>query len=128
MISPDYFLFRWSWYRPILNRQELPADRCAVEVRRLPIRESGQDAGEYIPYAIHPEIKKAISGSLHRLQDYAIRYMVKGEKVSAHMLPAMDDRIRAMVAYLRKQNPHLSRDMLHHWCADPKGEIGRAHV
>jgi len=121
MISPDYFSFRWSWYSPVLNRQEQPADRCAVEVRRLPIRVSGLDAGEYIPYAVHPEIKSVISGSLHRLQEYAIRYMVKGEKVSAHMLPAMDDRIRSMVAYLRKQNPHLSRDMLHHWCADPKG-------
>jgi len=128
MISPDYFTFRWSWYRPILNRLEQPADRCTVEVRRLPIRVSGQDAGEYIPYAIHPEVRKTISGSLHRLQDYAIRYMVNGEKVSAHVLPAMDDRIRTMVAYLRKQNPHLSRDMLHHWCADPKGATALLQV
>jgi len=121
MISPDYFSFRWSWYQPILNRCEQPVDRCAVDVKRLPIRMIGQNAEEYIPYAIHPEVKKSISGSLRRLQDYAIRYMVRGEKVSAHTLPAMDDRIRAMVSYLRQQNPHLSRDMLHHWCADPKG-------
>ncbi|GAV19946.1 hypothetical protein MMIC_P0907 [Mariprofundus micogutta] len=121
MISPDYFSFRWSWYSPVLNRQEQPAERCAIEVRRLPIRVSGRDAGEYIPYAVHPEIKKTISASLHRLQDYAIRYMVRGEKVSAHSLPGMDERMRSMVAHLRKQNPHLSRDMLHHWCADPKG-------
>jgi len=128
MISPDYFSFRWSWYRPILNRQEQPADRCAVEVKRLPIRVAGQDAGDYIPYAIHPETRRRLSGSLRRLQDYAIRYMVKGEKVSAHTLPAMDGRIRAMVAYLRKQNPHLSRDMLHHWCADPKGATALLQV
>ncbi len=128
MISPDYFSFRWSWYSPVLNRQEQPSDRCAVDVRRLPIRVSGKDACEYIPYAVHPEIKTAISGSLHRLQDYAIRYMVKGEKVSAHVLPVMDDRIRSMVTYLRKQNPHLSRDMLHHWCADPKGATALLQV
>lgn len=121
MISPDYFDFRWSWYRPILNRQERPSDRCAVEVRRLPIRISGRDAGEYIPFAVQPEIEQAISGSVRRLQDYAIRYMVRGEKVSAHTLPPMDAKVRAMVAYLRKQNPHLSRDLLHHWCAEPKG-------
>ncbi len=121
MISPDYFSFRWSWYRPILNRQEQPADRCAVEVRRLPIRVSGEDAHEYIPYAVHPDVKRAIATSLGRLQDYTVRYVVRGEKVSAHKLPHMDEKVRRMVAYLRQQNPHLSRDLLHHWCADPKG-------
>lgn len=128
MISPDYFDFRWSWYRPILNRQEQPGDRCAVEVRRLPIRMSGQDAGEYIPYAVDAAVEKAISGSLRRLQDYAIRYMVRGEKVSAHTLPPMDARVRAMVAYLRKQNPHISRDLLHHWCAEPQGAAALLNV
>lgn len=128
MISPDYFDFRWSWYRPILNRQERPGDRCAVEVRRLPIRMSGQDAGEYIPFAVDSSVEKAISGSLRRLQDYAIRYMVRGEKVSAHTLPPMDDKVRAMVAYLRKQNPHLSRDLLHHWCAEPQGAVALLNV
>jgi len=121
MISPDYFSFRWSWYRPILNRQEQPADRCAVDVRRLPIRISGEDAREYIPYAVHPDVQRAIATSLRRLQDYTVRYVVRGEKVSAHTLPHMDAKVRRMVGYLRKQNPHLSRDLLHHWCADPKG-------
>jgi len=128
MISPDYFSFRWSWYRPILNRQEQPADRCAVEVRRLPIRVSGEDAREYIPYAVHPDVKRAIATSLRRLQDYTIRYVVRGEKVSAHKLPHMDEKVRRMVAYLRKQNPHLSRDLLHHWCADPKGATALLNV
>ncbi len=121
MISPDYFSFRWSWYRPILNRQEQPAHRCAVDVRRLPIRIAGEDAREYIPFVIHPQVLRSISTSLHRLQDYTLRYMVRGEKVSAHKLPGMDEKVRRMVAYLRKQNPHLSRDLLHHWCADPEG-------
>jgi len=128
MISPDYFSFRWSWYRPILNRQEQPADRCAVEVRRLPIRVSGEDAREYIPYAVHPDVKRAIAASLRRLQDYTVRYVVRGEKISAHKLPHMDEKVRRMVAYLRKQNPHLSRDLLHHWCADPKGATALLNV
>jgi hypothetical protein len=121
MISPDYFSFRWSLFQPVLNRREQPSDRCTVEVRRLPIRVLGQDAGDYIPYAVHASVDRAISTSLCRLQDYAIRYMVRGEKVSAHKLPHMNARLREMVAYLRKQNPHLSRDLLHHWCADPQG-------
>jgi len=128
MISPDYFSFRWSWYRPILNRQDQPADRCAVEVRRLPIRISGEDAGEYIPYAVHPDVERAIVTALRRLQAYAVRYAVRGEKVSAHTLPHMNEKVRRMVAYLRKQNPHLSRDLLHHWCADPKGATALLNV
>jgi len=128
MISPDYFAFRWSWYRPILNRMEQPSDRCIVEVRRLPIMISGQDAGDYIPYAVAAPVDRAISTSLLLLQDYAIRYMVKRQKVSAHTLPQMNARIREMVAYLRKQNPHLSRDLLHHWCADPQGATALLQV
>jgi len=121
MISPEYFSFRWSWYRPILNRGENPADRCRVDSRRLPIRIAGEDAGEYIPYAVHSEIDQKISTALRRLQDYAIRYMVKGDKVSAHQLPTMDAGARAMVGYLRKQYPHIPVRLLHHWCADEKG-------
>jgi len=121
MISPDYFSFRWSWYRPILNRMEQPSERCRVEVRQLPIRMIGQDATEYIPYVVHPALQRSISTALHRLQDYSLRYMVRGEKISAHKLPSMDQKARAMVAHLRSQNPHLSRDLLHHWCADPDG-------
>ncbi len=128
MISPDYFSFRWSWYRPILNRQGEPADRCAVDVQRLPIRVPGAQAREYIPYAVQPEVERAIVTALRKLQAYAVRYMVRGEKVSAHTLPHMDEKVRRMVAYLRKQNPHLSRDLLHHWCADPKGATALLNV
>jgi len=128
MISPDYFSFRWSWYRPILNRQEQPADRCSVDVQRLPIRVPGEQAREYIPYAVQPEVERAITISLRTLQAYAVRYVVRGEKVSAHTLPHMDEKVRRMVGYLRKQNPHLSRDLLHHWCADPKGATALLNV
>jgi len=128
MISPDYFSFRWSWYQPILNRMEQPSDRCVVEVRRLPIMISGQDAGDYIPYAVDALVDRTISTSLQLLQDYAIRYMIRHEKVSAHTLPHMNARTREMVAYLRKQNPHFSRDLLHHWCADPQGATALLQV
>jgi len=128
MISPDYFIFRWRLYQAVLNRQEQPVGYCNVEVRRLPVRMSGEDAFEYIPYAVHPEVERAISTSLCKLQDYAIRYIVRGDKVSAHQLPQMDKVIHRMVAYLRKQNPNISPDLLHHWCADPKGAMALLQV
>ena len=121
MISPEYFSYRWSWYKPVLSRQEQPAGRCAINVNLLPIRATGSECGDYIPYAVHSAVERSLALSLSRLQDYAIRYMVRGEKVSAHTLPNMDARARAMVGHLRQQHPHLSREMLHHWCADPKG-------
>ncbi|MDQ6999264.1 MAG: hypothetical protein Q9M12_00030, partial [Mariprofundus sp.] len=128
MISPDYFTFRWRLYQAVLNRQEQPVGYCHVEVRRLPVRMSGEDAFEYVPYAVHPEIERTIYTSLCKLQDYAIRYIVRGDKVSAHQLPQMDKTIHRMVAYLRKQNPNLSPDLLHHWCADPKGAMALLQV
>ena len=121
MISPAYFAYRWSWYQPILNRGEDPASRCKVDVRRLPLRVPGEDAGEYIPYAVHSEVLQSVSGSLRRLQEYAIEYMVRGGKVSAHQLPTMDAVSRAMAKHLRKLYPHLPFHLLHHWCADEQG-------
>lgn len=128
MISPDYFSFRMRLYRAVLSRKEQPADYCTVEVRRLPVGISGEDAFEYIPYAVHPEIERTISTSLCKLQDYAVRYIVQGTKVSAHQLPQMDKTVHQIVAYLRKQNPHLSRELLHHWCADPEGAMALLNV
>ncbi|HXH64326.1 MAG TPA: hypothetical protein VNH42_02325 [Mariprofundaceae bacterium] len=121
MISPDYFDQRWSWYQPILGRGENPANRCHVDVRRLPLRVPGQDAREYIPFALHSQLQQTLSQSLSRLQDHAVRYIVKGEKVSAHQLPQTDAESRAMIHYLREKYPHISRNLLHHWCADEKG-------
>ncbi|HXH71908.1 MAG TPA: hypothetical protein VNI58_03735 [Mariprofundaceae bacterium] len=121
MISPEYFAYRWSWYRPILNQGEDPAERVRVDVRRLPLRVPGPDAGDYVPFAVHSQIQQIITTSLRRLQDYAIRYMIKGEKVSAHKLPVMNAEAREMVKYLRGQYPHLSPSLLHHWCAEEQG-------
>lgn len=121
MISPDYFSYRWSLYRPILDRGEQPAACSAIDVKRLPIRGMGREIGDYIPYAVHSAVEKTLAMSLGRLQEYAIRYMVRREKVSAHTLPNMDAGAMELVTHLRRQHPHLPREMLHHWCADPKG-------
>jgi len=124
MLSPDYFEFRWSWYRPILNRGEEPSGRCKVDARRLPVRIAGEDASEYIPYAIHSSLQQVFSTSVRRLQDYSIRYMLKGEKVSAHQLPQMNPVAREMAKHLRQRYPHLPQSLLHHWCADERGALG----
>jgi len=121
MISPEYFSYRWSWYRPILNQGDQPAERIRVDVRRLPLRVPGSDAGDYVPYAVSSQVQQVISGALRRLQEHAIRYMVKGEKVSAHKLPATNAEARDMMKFLRSQYPHLPLSMLHHWCAEEQG-------
>lgn len=128
MLSPDYFDFRWSWYSPILNRGETPASRSKVDVRRLPIRIPGEDAREYIPYAIHSQLSQAFSISVQRLQEYALKYMINGEKVSGHQLPQMDALSREMAKHLRRRYPHLPHTLVHHWCGDEKGAPALYHV
>jgi len=121
MLSPDYFDFRWSWYRPILNRGENPASRCNVDVRRLPLRVPGEDAREYIPYAVNTQLALKFTTSLQRLQEYSIRYMINGEKISGHQLPKMDALSRSMGKHLRKRYPHFPHTLIHHWCGDENG-------
>ena len=128
MISPDYFSYRWSWYKPVLSRKEQPAKCCAINVNLLPVRATGSECGDYIPFAIHSSVERSLALSLSKLQDFAIRYMVRREKVSAHTLPNLDARARALVSHLRQQQPHLSRELLHHWCGDPKGAQVIVHL
>jgi len=128
MLSYDYFEFRWSWYRPIKSRGETPASRSKVDVRRLPLRIPGEDAREYIPYAMHSDLVQAFSVSVQHLQDYAFRYMIRGEKVSGHQLPQMDATSREVAIHLRKRYPHLPHSLIHHWCGDPKGAPALLHV
>ena len=123
MLSPGYFDYRWSWYRPIFSRGDTVAARCHVDVRRLPVRLTGADGKIHIPYAMHPDMSKVMYTAMRRLQDYSIRYMVNGEKISAHQLPTMNPVARTMVKHLRKRYPHLSQTLLHHWCADEKGAL-----
>ncbi|MCF7822369.1 MAG: hypothetical protein K9M17_08035 [Mariprofundaceae bacterium] len=121
MLSPGYFDYRWSWYRPILNRGEDPTSRCRVDVRRLPVRIPGEDAREYVPYAIASKLSQTFALSLQRLQEYSVRYMINGEKVSGHQLPQMDALSRSMGMHLRKRYPHLPHTLVHHWCGDENG-------
>ncbi|MDX8398320.1 MAG: hypothetical protein R8K49_08385 [Mariprofundaceae bacterium] len=123
MLSPGYFNLRWSWYRPILDRGEEPVKRCAVDVRRLPIRMSGEDGKVYIPYAMHSKMTAVTDTAMRRLLDYASRYVADNERVSAHQLPNMNSVARMMMQHLRKRYPHLPSSLLHHWCADEKGGL-----
>ncbi|HKJ83450.1 MAG TPA: hypothetical protein VJ961_05480 [Mariprofundaceae bacterium] len=123
MLSSGYFRYRWSFYRPILERGENPADLCRIDASELPLHMVGEDAREYIPYAVHPELSKSLSASIRRLHDYMERYVIRGEKVSAHQLPVPDATSRGMMQHLRAIYPHLSSHLLRHWCADPYGGI-----
>ncbi len=124
MLSAAYFRYRWSWYKPILDRGEAPADRCRVDVRRLPLRMPGEDAGERVPYALHSELERMFTGAVWRLQNYLERYMIEGVRISAHQLPRPDETGRELIRHLRRQCPHLPPHLLHHWCADSQGGAG----
>jgi len=123
MLSPGYFDFRWSWYRPILNRGEDISMRCKIHVRRLPVRYTAEDGKEYLPYAMHGNPLDDMVTSLRYLQDYSIRYMLEHEKISAHQLPALNPVTRMMMKHLQTHYPHLPQTLLHHWCGDPKGAL-----
>jgi len=121
MLSSSYFRDRWSWYRPILNRGENPIIRCKVEMRRMPVRRRGDSGGEFIPYVMQDQVLATMQVALRNLQEYVGRYLFKGEKVSAHILPQTGETSRAMIRHLRTLYPHLPMHLLHHWCADERG-------
>jgi len=124
MLSSEYFQYRWNWYKSILNRGEYPAGCCHIDVRQLPLRMAGEDATEYIPYALRSGIAGALRGPVRRLHEYITRYIINEEKVSAHQLPQPDAVSRAMIQHLRNHFPHLPIHLLHHWCADEQGGAG----
>ncbi len=128
MLSSEYFQYRWGCYKAILNRGEYPAGCCNVDVRKLPLRMAGEDATEYIPYALHSGTIRELIMPVRRLQEYMVRYIVNGEKVSAHQLPQPDAVSRAMIQHLRRHFPHLPVHLLHHWCADEQGGAGLYRV
>jgi len=123
MLSPEYYDYRWSWYHPIIQRGESTAKRCRVDARRLPLYVPGEDAREYVPYVVHPQVGTVFVNSIKRLYDYSVKYMIDGERVSAHQLPQMNPVAREMMKHLQSLYPHLPQTMLHHWCADEAGGI-----
>lgn len=128
MLSPDYYRYRWSWYRPILQQGESAAKRCRVDARRLPLYVPGEDAREYVPYVMHPQLSAVFQTAIKRLYDLSVKYMIDGERVSAHQLPATDTSSRMMIKYLQGLYPHLPSTLLHHWCADKDGGPALLHV
>ncbi len=128
MLSPEYFEYRWSWYRPILLQGESAAKRCRVDARRLPLCVPGEDAREYVPYAIDPQLVFVFTNAAKHLYDYSVKYMIDNVRVSAHQLPQMSPVSRAMMEHLQSLYPHLPRTLLHHWCADKDGGIALLEV
>ncbi len=123
MLSPDYFEYRWSWYRPIIARGDEPTALCNIDVRRMPIRISGEDAREYLPYALENELLNIFSAAIKHLYDYTERYIIKGTRVSGHQLPKMSPLAREMIQFLRKRYPHIPQNLLHHWSAEANGGV-----
>ena len=123
MLSPDYFEYRWSWYRPILQQGESAAKRCRVDVRRLPLCVPGEDTREYVPYAMEPKLASTFTHAVNRLHDYSVKYMIDNVRISAHQLPKMSPVSRAMFKHLQGLYPHLPITLLHHWCADEFGGL-----
>jgi len=124
MLSSGYFRQRRDEYRAVLDRGEEPSAQCRIDVRQMPLRVAGEDATEYIPYAVHSDIAGIFSGSVRGLYEYMVRYMIEGTRVSAHRLPQPDAVSRAMIQHLRKAHPHFPVHLLHHWCADERGGAG----
>jgi hypothetical protein len=128
MLSPDYFEYRWSWYRPILMQGESAAKRCRVDARRLPLCVPGEDAREYVPYVVHPKIIATVRIAIKNLHDYSVKYMIDGVKVSAHQLPKMNPVSREVMQHLQSLYPHFPQRLLHHWCADENGGLALLEV
>ncbi|MDQ6988653.1 MAG: hypothetical protein Q9M19_02130, partial [Mariprofundaceae bacterium] len=128
MLSPEYYDYRWSWYRPILHQGESAVIRCKVDARRLPLRVPGEDAREYVPYAMEARVSGVFSLAIKRLYDLSVKYMIDGERVSAHQLPQMNALARSMMKHLQSLYPHLPQALLHHWCADEKGGLALFQV
>ena len=123
MLSPEYFDYRWNWYRPILHQGESAAIRCRVDARRLPLYVPGEDAREYVPYVMHPEVSAVAGNAVRKLYEYSVTYMIEGKKISAHQLPQLNPVSREMMKHLQALYPHLPQSLLHHWCADEQGGL-----
>jgi len=96
-------------------------DLCTIDMRRMPLVVAGEDASQYIPFGLHPDMAKVPSLLVRRLRELMLQYMVEGVTVSAHTLPKHDAQTRSMMQALRSSQPNLPSHLLHHWCADQHG-------
>ncbi|MDQ6987935.1 MAG: hypothetical protein Q9M25_09045 [Mariprofundaceae bacterium] len=100
-----------------------PVQLCRIQMRQMPLVTAGEDASEYIPFAIHPDMAAQSALFVRRLRDLMMQYMVEGVTVSAHTLPQQNTQSRAMMQALRATQPHLPSHFLHHWCTASQGAM-----
>ena len=121
MLSVREMQARLKLLQDIRQQGQDAAAMCRIQVREMPLVTAGEDASEYIPFAIHPDVAGQLGLAVRRLREHMLRYIVEGVTVSAHKLPQHDARSRAMMLALRVNQPQLSTHLLHHWCADEQG-------
>lgn len=121
MLSVREMLSRLALLQDVQGQGRDAPGMCRIRVREMPLVTAGEDASEYIPFAIHPDIAGQIGLAVRRLREHMLTYIIEGAAVSAHKLPQHDSRSSAMMQALRSNQPQLSTHLLHHWCADEQG-------
>jgi len=121
MLSVKEMLARLNLLQDVRRQGRDIAEICRIKVREMPLVTAGEDASEYIPYAIHPDVAGQLGLAVRRLREHMLTYIIEGATVSAHKLPQHDKRSSAMMQALRANQPQLSTHLLHHWCADEQG-------
>jgi len=119
MLSVSEMRARSALLQSVKDRK--PVDFCHIDMRQMPLLVAGEDASQYIPFGLHPNMAALPFVIVRRLRELMLQYMVEGLNVSAHTLPKQDAQTRAMMQTLRASQPHLSTHFLHHWCADAHG-------
>lgn len=121
MLSVKEMLARLKLLQEVRRQGRNAVEMCRIRVREMPLVTAGEDANEYIPYALHPDVAGQLGQAVRRLRDHMVRYIIEGTTVSAHKLPQHSPRSSAMMQWLRANQPQLSTHLLHHWCADEQG-------
>jgi len=121
MLSVKEMLSRLELLQNVQGQGRDVIEMCHIRVREMPLVTAGEDASEYIPFAIHPDVAGQLGLAVRRLREHMVTYIIEGAAVSAHKLPQHDNRSSAMMQALRSNQPQLSTHLLHHWCADEQG-------
>ncbi len=119
MLSVSEMRARGALLQSLGDRQ--PVGLCHIDMRQMPLVIVGEDALQYIPFGLHPDISTLPLLVVRRLRELMLQYMVEGITVSAHTLPKQDTQTHTMMQALRASQPNLSGHLLHHWCADEHG-------
>jgi len=117
MLSVKEMQARWK----LLQQSGDVSELCHIHVRNMPLVTAGEDASEYIPFAIHPDVAGQLGLAIRRLREHVLSYMIAGSTISAHKLPQQSAQARAMMQAMRANQPQIPGHLLHHWCADEQG-------